>query len=138
MIDNRAAALDRILASEGNWRDTRDKPEGEGEPGGAWSVENGLAGTFDLWRGLLRLRRPLANWRMDDALLKSLNSRDAKTLVTLGCDVRWAQMQLRPDFSKIGKGLAFRVSEVHRGALEMIGFAPEPPRYAVPMLTPPA
>lgn len=111
-----------------------------------WAVNSGNAGCLNALRSLYRTGPAMNFWRMDTALLAAIRIPPASLVVDAICNLRWAIMESAPDFTQpsavkpghiIGEGRAFRMSEVHRGAMEMLGFAPEAPRYTAPVLTVP-
>jgi lysozyme family protein len=124
-----------------------DLPSGVDYAVADWAVNSGVAGALNACRRLYRTTLVLPEWRMDVALLKALCDVPPALAVSAICDMRWALMQSSPDFTTpsattqgklIGHGRAFRVSSVRRGALEMLGFPPEPDKYHVAPFQPSA
>lgn len=122
-----------------------DLPSGVDYAVADWAVNSGVAGALNALRRLFRTTLVLPEWRMDVALLKALSAVPAALAVSAICDARWALMQAAADFTTpsavvpgkiIGDGRAFRMSSVRRGALEMLGFPPEPDHYTAPRLSP--
>jgi lysozyme family protein len=123
-----------------------DLPSGVDYAVADWAVNSGVAGALNACRRLYRTTLVLPEWRMDVALLKALCASPAALAVDAICNMRWAMMQANPDFTTpsavvkgkiLGDGRAFRMSAVHRGAMELIGFPPETDKYQVAPFQPP-
>lgn len=122
-----------------------DLPSGVDYAVADYAVNSGVAGALNAIRFLFGVPIPTGFWRMDDALLAALHVPPPALAVDAICNMRWARMEAAGDFTQpsavvpgkiLGDGRAFRMSACHRGAMELLGFPPEPDRYAAPAFTP--